>query len=438
VGEHVAAAREDAVAAPLPPPATGVAPTLPPLEGLKVIEVTSNWAGPVCGRFLADLGADVIKVEWATRPATRALVWVGPVPQDFQRQAHHRSMYFNEMNRNKRGFVLDLSREESREAFLELVRDADVLIENNGARVMPNLRLDWPVLHEVNPRLIMVSMSGYGADGPRRDWSAYGANIETTAGLTSVTGYADGLRSRTTLFYADPVSGVHGAVAIMGALEHRRRTGAGQWIEMALNEAGAAFSAEMLLDYHATGNVRGPNGNRDARFAPQGAYQCAGADHWVALAVQSDDDWIALTEAMTRPDLRDDARLATLEGRHAHHDEIDAAINEWTRGLEQYEIAWDLQRRGVSAAPVLANWQVLPDPHIRGRGFYIDVEYPVVGVYKATTWPWRFSRTRARITRPAPLFSEHNHEILREAGLDDDAIAALYASGVTSDEPALP
>jgi crotonobetainyl-CoA:carnitine CoA-transferase CaiB-like acyl-CoA transferase len=399
------------------------------------VEVTNNWAGPVCGRHLADLGADVVKVEWATKPATRALFWVGPM-QDQQRQGHHRAMYFNEINRNKRDVVIDLSNAAGRDAFLDLIRQADVLIENNSARVMPNLGLDWEVLRAVNPGLIMVSMSGYGASGPRRDWVAYGANIETTSGLTSITGYPDGQMSRTTLFYADPVSGIHGAVAVMGALEHRRKTGEGQWIEMALNECGAGFCAEMLVDYHATGKVRAPNGNRDPRLAPQGVYRCAGVDNWVAIAVQDDSEWPALAHAAGRPELAADPGLASLAGRQARHDEIDAAINSWTADLEQYEVAWTLQNLGISAAPVLANWQILPDPHVAHRQFYVPVEYPVVGVYPTTSWPWRFSRTPGRITRPAPLFGQHNREILHEAGLDDVRIDALYQQGVTADHPA--
>ncbi|MFN0029029.1 MAG: CaiB/BaiF CoA transferase family protein [Acidimicrobiales bacterium] len=406
-----------------------------PLQGLRVVEVTNNWAGPVAGRFLGDLGADVVKIEWSTRPATRVLFWVGPA-QDMQRQPEHRAMYFNEINRNKRDVCLDLSKPEGKETFLQLIRTADVLIENQSARVMPNLGLDWSVLKDVNPGLIMVSMSGYGATGPRRDWVAYGANIETTSSLTSITGYPDGQLSRTTLFYADPVSGIHAAAAVMGALEHRRRSGEGQWIDMSLNECGAGFCAESLTQYQTLGTVRGPAGNRDPRFAPQGAYRCAGSDHWVAISVQDDTDWVALAHAMDRPDLAADSGLATLSGRQQRHDELDTAINQWTAGLEQYEVAWALQRRGVSAAPILANWQILPDPHLHARGVYQPIEHPVVGVYPTMTWPWRFDRTPARLARPAPLFAEHNREILTEIGLDTAAIDALYATGVTADTPA--
>ena len=169
-------------------------------------------------------------------------------------------MYFYEMNRNKRGVCIDLAKPDGRAAFLELVKTADVVLENNSARVMPNLGLGYEDLRAVNPSIIMVSMSGYGGDGPHRDWVAYGANIETTSSLTSITGYPDGQLSRTTLFYADPVSGNYAAVAIMAALRHRDRTGEGQWVDMSLNECGVTFCAEALLDYQRTGELRAADG----------------------------------------------------------------------------------------------------------------------------------------------------------------------------------
>lgn len=413
---------------------TEVAPTDAPLRGLRVLEVTTNWAGPVAGRFLADLGAESIKVEWATRPATRTLFWVGPF-QDLQRESHHRSMYFNEMNRNKRGVCIDLSHPEGRAAFLELAKTVDVIIENNSARVMPNLGLSYEAIRAVNPSVIMVSMSGYGADGPHRDWVAYGANIETTSSLTSITGYRDGQLSRTTLFYADPVSGSYASIAIMAALRHRARTGEGQWIDISLNETGVTYCAEAILELQRTGEVRPPMGNRDPLVAPQGVYRCIGTDNWVAVTVRSHDEWQRVARLIGRDDLADDESLRDLAVRHARHDELDGAIGAWTAGLEQYEIARALQAIGVPAAPVLANWQILPDPHIHHRKMYETTVHPVVGAYPATTWPWRFERTPARLVRHAPLFAEHNREILREAGYDDTAIESLYASGVTADEP---
>jgi crotonobetainyl-CoA:carnitine CoA-transferase CaiB-like acyl-CoA transferase len=406
----------------------------PPLKGLRILEVTTNWAGPVAGRFLADLGADSIKVEWATRPATRSLFWAGPY-QDLQRQPHHRAMYFNEMNRNKRGVCIDLSKPDGRAAFLELAKTVDVVLENNSARVMPSLGLSYDDLKAVNPSIIMVSMSGYGADGPHRDWVAYGANIETTSSLTSITGYPDGQLARTTLFYADPVSGNYACIAILAALRHRSRTGEGQWIDISLNEAGATYCAEALVDLHQTGHLHGPNANRDAKFAPQGVYRCIGTDNWVAITARSTEEWQRLATAINRPDLAVDPDLSTLVGRQRRHDELDEAITAWTLGFEQYETVHALQSLDIAAGPVLANWQIQADPHIHHRRMYETTVHPVVGAYPTTTWPWRFERTPAHLDRPAPLFAQHNREILQEAGLSDDAVSALYGSGTTADNP---
>jgi crotonobetainyl-CoA:carnitine CoA-transferase CaiB-like acyl-CoA transferase len=204
---------------------------------------------------------------------------------------------------------------------------------------------------------------------------------------------------------------------------------------MSLNECGVTFCADALLEYQRTGELRAPMANRDPAVAPQGVYRCIGTDNWVALTVRSAQEWRQLADLIGRSDLAADESLAELSSRHARHDEIDAAISAWTAGLEQYEVAQALQARGVAAGPVLANWQILPDPHIHQRGMYETIVSPVVGAYPTTTWPWRFERTPARLVRPGPLFAEHNREILKEAGFDDAAIAALYESGITADEP---
>ncbi|MFV0525201.1 MAG: CoA transferase [Acidimicrobiales bacterium] len=405
-----------------------------PLTGLRVVEVTNNWAGPVAARMFADLGADVIKVEWADRPATRALYWAGPF-QDREPDGHERSMYFHELNRNKRDVVIDLSDPTGRDVFLDLIATADVFIENMSARVMPNLELDWPVLSQVNPRLVMVSMSGYGATGPHRDWVAYGSNIETTSGLTSVTGYPDGVLSRTTLFYADPVSGQLGAMAALAALRRVAERGTGEWIDLSLNEAGAGFVADAILHHSATGETPGPQANDDARFAPHGVYRCAGTDNWVAIAVQDDDDWRRLCDEAGFDDLAADPALATLAGRWARRRELDERIGAWTAPLGHYPVARRLQAVGVAAAPVLANWQIPADPHIHHSGFFAPIEHPEVGVYPTPTWPWQFAETPATLRRHAPLFAQDNRQILGEIGLSAATIDALYAKGVTADEP---
>ncbi|MYB21673.1 MAG: CoA transferase [Chloroflexi bacterium] len=436
-GAHTESLAEEFSETPAPSPPPAMATTDLPLAGMRVVELTSNWAGPIVGRHLGDLGADVVKLEWAARPATRALFMPGPT-QDPQRYPYDRAMYFNLLNRNKRDLIVDLSADEGKQIFMELMREADVFVENNSARVMPNLGLDYETVRAVNERIVYVSMSGFGATGPWRDWSAYGSNIEASSGLASVTGYdADQVR-RTPLFYADPVSGNHATVAILAALEHRDETGEGQYIDVALNEAGAAYFFESLMHYQTTGRIMRPNGNGDARFAPQGAYRAMGEDTWIAVSVQSDEEWRSLCRALRRDDLLADSGLATLEGRTARQDELDQAIEAWSNEREQYEAAWELQRAGVSAAPILANWQVLHDPHIHERGFYRWVNHSVIGVYPYPSWPWRFGRTEPSIRRAAPRFAEHNHEVLTELGYDDEQIAELYALEITSDVPTAP
>ncbi len=437
LGEHTDALEAEFAQVPVPPPPPAMATADLPLAGLRVVELTSNWAGPIVGRHLGDLGADVVKLEWAARPATRALFMPGPT-QDPQKYPYDRAMYFNLLNRNKRDLVVDLSAAEGKQIFIELMREADVFVENNSARVMPNLGLDYETVREQNARIVYVSMSGFGATGPWRDWSAYGSNIEASSGLASVTGYDAEQVRRTPLFYADPVSGNHATVAILAALEHRDETGEGQYIDVALNEAGAAYFFESLMQYQTSGQVMRPNGNRDRRFAPQGAYRAMGEDSWIALSAQTDADWSALCSIIGRTDLLSDSELSTLQGRAERQDELDGAIEVWTSQHEQYEAVRELQQAGISAAPILANWQVLHDPHIHARGFYQWLNHSVIGVYPYPSWPWQFSRTKPSIRRAAPRFAEHNSEVLAELGYDDEQIAELYALEITSDVPTAP
>jgi crotonobetainyl-CoA:carnitine CoA-transferase CaiB-like acyl-CoA transferase len=406
----------------------------PALSGVRIVELATNWAAPVCARHLADLGAEVIKVERADRLPTRQEVIPGS-PPDPQLEPYNRSLYFNELNRNKRSVSLDLKTPLGAAAFRALVKDADVLIENNSVGVMERLGMSWEQLAALNPGLIMISFTAFGSSGPWRNRRAYGMQLESIAGLTAATGYRDGPPYPTGLFYPDPVGGIFGAVAVMAALLERQRSGKGQWIDLSLAECATIMMADVHLQHAATGQVRRPDGNRDTRFAPQGAYRCAGEDNWVAISVQSDDDWLALAEAIGRPDLAGRPELASLAGRRAHHDELDAAIGDWTGARVQYEVAGALQRAGISSAPVLANWQVAADRHIHARRFYVEVDHPTVGVYPQASWPWRLSRTPAAVTRPAPTFAQHHREIFAELGYDDALVDELLSTRAAADRP---
>ncbi len=400
------------------------------LAGLRILELTNNWAGPIAGRHLGDLGAEVIKIELASKPATRASHYPGKEPGKYH---WNRSGYFNEMNRNKRGLSLNLATQRGRALFLRLVEQADVVVENNSARVMPNLGLGYPQLARVNPRLVMASISGFGATGARRNWVAFGSNIETACGLAAVTGYPNGLPQRTGSFVADPIGGAHAAIAILAALERRDRTGKGAYIDIALIESAMPFMLQSFTHLQLTGEVMRRNGNHEPGDAPTGAYRCFGTDAWVAIAVRTDAQWQALAEVSGI-----DTTLGETKNRRlANRDSIDARLNTWTTGLDQYECTRMLQAVGVPAAPVLQNWQLHADPHLFARQAFVHIEHPDTGVLPYPGFPWRFSATPGTIRNAAPQFGEGNEFVFRSLlELSDVELAALYADGTTTDAPA--
>ena len=408
-------------------------PSASPFEGLRVIEVTNNWAGPIACRHLADLGAEVIKVELATRPATRGSHYAGLDPGKYH---YNRSGYFNQMNRNKRDIALNMATDEGRRVFLDLAAKADVVIENNSARVMPNLGLAYEKLAEVNPRLVMVSISGFGATGKRRDWIAYGSNIEAASGLASTTGYPGDERPyRTGSFIADPIAGAHAAIAAVAGLERLERTGRGSHVDMALTESAMTFMVAAFAHVHEHGASMPRRGNIEPADAPTGAYPVDGRDDWVAVAVRTDEQWRALCGVAGLGD------LASLAGpaRVARREEIDERLAAWTAPLTRFEAVRELQAAGVPAASILHNWQLHADPHFHARGAWVDIEHPDTGVYPYPGFMWRFSRTAPSVRSHAPRFAEGNTYVFGELlGLDAEAITRLYEAGATADAPGVP
>ncbi|MCY4654738.1 MAG: CoA transferase, partial [Dehalococcoidia bacterium] len=405
-----------------------------PLSGVRVLELTANWAGPLAARHLADLGAEVIKIEAPDRPATRGGRYPGGDPF---RHHYNRAAYFNKLNRNKHAITLNLFDADAKDIFLSLVAESDVVLENNSPRVMRNFGLEYSALREANPNIVMVSISGFGQTGPDRDYVAYGANVEASCGLAAVTGYADDDRPyRSTLFYADPVTGAHAAIAVIAALHHRAESGEGQYVDMSLHENGITFFPEAIIEYTTTGTLPPRRGNRHTRYAPQGCYPSMGNDAWIAICVRTESEWNALARAIGRSDLVDDTGLAGIEGRRKRHDELDAAISEWTSRYDHNEAARILQAAGVPAGPVLANWELVSNPHFHAREFYVPMEHPEMGVFPYPGMPWKLSETPGLVRTASPLYGEHNGLVFRGLlDMSDDQLHPLYTRRAIADEP---
>jgi crotonobetainyl-CoA:carnitine CoA-transferase CaiB-like acyl-CoA transferase len=405
-------------------------PSAGPLAGVRVLELSNNWAGPLAGRHLGDLGAEVIKIEQTAVPMTRAGgFYPGNVPG---RRYWNRSGYFNEMNRNKRSIALNLASEQGREIFLALAAEADVVLENNSSRVMPKLGIGYDTLRELNPKIVMGSISGFGATGDRRNWVAFGSNIEAATGLAATTGYDAETPYRTGTFVADPIAGTQISLAIVAALEKAERDGHGAHLDLSLIEATLPFMTYSFARLHSTGELLARAGNAEPWDAPTGAYPTDGPDEWIAIAVRTDEQWAALA---TLAGLN--ATLGpTLPDRLANRDEIDAQLRGWTASVAQYEAVRRLQGIRVAAAPILKNPQFHTDPHLYARDAFIPIDHPDTGVLPYPGFPWRFTATPPSVRSAAPRFAEGNNYVFsRLAGLDADQIAKLYADGISTEEP---
>lgn len=404
-----------------------------PLEGVRVIDLTMVWAGPFGARLLGDYGAEVIKVESPRQwDLLRSL---GLIPRTEARW-YDRSAYFNHNNRDKYSLALDLSAPAGKDALLRLCAVSDVIVENYRSDVMDNLGLGYETVKAANPRILYVSMPGHGKTGPDRDYVAYGSNVEQLAGLVSLTGYEGGEPMKTGFSYGDPVAGTALVGAVALGLRRLRHSGEGGYIELAQRENLGMFVGEHVVDYSMNGALRDPLGNRHPFLAPHNRYRCAGEDRWVTIACESDEQFTALAAAIGRPALADDLRFNTNAARKANEDELDELIEAWTAPRGHYEVMHVLQRAGVPAGAVLTIPELMSDPQLRSREAWVQHTHPSAGTWEMEAPPWLLSRTPGHIRLPAPGFGEHNHYVLSDVlGLDAAEIAALYASGVTANEP---
>ncbi|MDE3203893.1 MAG: CoA transferase [Acidobacteriota bacterium] len=415
-----------------PAPRGGGNPSLP-LAGLKVLDMTAWFAGPLAAHFLATLGADVVHLEATTRmDGMRATG--GALAQKFPDWWECSSQFLS-INTDKRGVTLDLRADAGRRALDELIGWADVLIENFTPRVMGNFGLTWEALHDLNPNLVLVRMPAFGLDGPWRDWTGFAQTMEQVTGLAWVTGHVDD-QPRIQRGPCDIVSGVHAVFAALVALEVRRQTGQGVMVESTMVEAALNAAAEQIVEYGKYGHVMGRQGNRSAWAAPQGLYRRDDGS-WLAVSVERDEHFDALCRALGASDWAADPALATHSGRRARHDELDRRLSEWVAARGAETAADQLAAAGVPAGLVADQRFLSQRPQFAARRFFEELDHPVVGRQPVPGMPFRFASVDRWLHRPAPLLGEHNHQVLvGDLGLGEQEFEALRAAGVIGDRPA--
>jgi crotonobetainyl-CoA:carnitine CoA-transferase CaiB-like acyl-CoA transferase len=375
-----------------------------PLAGIRVLDFTHVLAGPFCTRLLADLGADVVRVESSKHPDH-------PWPSAFISDDGRHASYLN-TNRSKRSIAIDLKNKAGQKLAGELAAVVDVVIENFSAGVMDRLGLGYEGLKLGNPALIYVSMSGYGHNGPRRDWTSMNMNLQGYSGLMMVTGAEGDPPTAISNSWNDYVGGLHACFAILQAIDKRIGSGAGTLIDLSQFECSVAMIGSLLLRSAVDGRIPPRLGNRSERFAPQGVYRCAGTDRWCALSVETDEQWKSLARIIGRESWIDEPRFTRAPGRFRHHDEIDRAITAWTVKQADKDIEQQLKSLGIPAERVRRIDAVVDAPDA-SRVFDAMSERRV-GSMRTTRLPFSLSSVELPPPRNAPSLGEHSAEVLRE------------------------
>jgi crotonobetainyl-CoA:carnitine CoA-transferase CaiB-like acyl-CoA transferase len=438
LGEHTAAYR-DANLTPRPAPSGEPHRDRLPLSGLRVLDMTTFWAGPSCTHALAMLGADVIHLESTPRPdGTRLIAGILAT----EAQWWERSPIFSALNTNKKSLTLNFQTDRGRELLHRLVPLCDVIVENFTPRVIDQIGLDFGSVHELRPDAIMLRMPGFGLDGPWRDNPAFAYIIEDASGLSWLTGYPD-RNPYEPYSVGDPNAGVHALTALLLALEHRRRTGEGVLVEAAMVDAALNIAAEQVIEHSAYGALLQRDGNRGPVATPQNLYRTADvdefgrADCWVAIAVSTDAQWEALRDVIGRPEWAVAPELSDAAGRRTRHDLVDEGIAAWCLNRTGDAIVESLWIAGVPVAKVIQPHRQTEIPQLDHRGFFENVGHPINAVAAHSTLPVNLTNGPDHFHRqPAPLLGQHNRELLGELGLTDDEIRALEEDGVIGTAPA--
>ena len=407
------------------------------LTGVRILDLTTAIAGPTATQVLADLGAEVIKIE-GPRHAERMRLVNTPATQVATRQVTG-SSWFSNLNRNKLGVALDLSKAEGQEVFKALLRISDVVVENYTLRVMPNFGLGYGVLKAVNPAIIYIAMPGYGPVGPYKEYPSWGETVEATAGLAYLTGYEGGPPLRSAIIMPDGLAGLNAAFATVMCLHQRIQSGKGQHLVLSQLEGATQLVGEAILDFAMNDRIPIRKGNRDDLRAPHGIYPCAGEDNWVAIAVETQEQWLALIQVMGNPEWCVSPDFGTPAARITHRQRLDELMSAWTRGIDKYEVMHRLQRAGVPAGAVLKASDLSEDPHLKEREFFW--KYGEAFGEKTAVFPYPGPRAKFQgsFRQPryrAPAFGEHNDLVLQEVlGLSYEEVHALKEAEIVCDAP---
>lgn len=409
-----------------------------PLDGVRVLSFTQAWSGTFATELMSLLGADVVQIEALRRVDIWRLVrpWIAEPIRDDTRTQHavNTQGLFNAVNLNKRGITLDLQTDEGKELFWRLAPKFDVVCENFRPGVLANWGITLDTLAAVRPDVILGTISGYGVTGPYASYPANGATTEPMSGLSSLHGYDGDPGMNSGGLYPDPVSGYAFTAAILAALARRDRVKGPQLIDVAMLESMGLVVGDAIVELDATGRMPRPIGNHDRQRAPHNIYRCLGDDEWVAIVVDTEQQWRRLCREMDADSLIADARFADVPLRKANETELDDIVQGWTSQHDAATLEQRLLALGIDTARVLRPYEQFsaPDSYLEAAGFVQSVDHPEVGPSWLPGAPWRLSGAEDRVLRPAPCVGEHSREVLmEELGLSDAEYRELVAGGVT-------
>ncbi len=400
------------------------APKTMPLAGLRIIDLSKGWSGPLAARLCADLGAEVIKVEDCRYPDW----WRGweSTPEWVAQRDYEKSPAFNSMNRNKYGITLDLTSKEGTDILKRLVADADAVIENYTSTVLRELALDYAHLSKVNPDIVMISMTAYGMSSPWSHHRAYGSTVEQAAGLPHLNGQTEWPPTHQHVALGDAVSGINAAVALLIGLYHKQQTGMGQFIDLSQVECLLPLGAHGIIEYSANEKYWPRLGSRHPEFAPHGVYSCHGEESWLAITCFSNRQWQALVHVLGMDEMAQDARFKDQASRKQNEDALDAMIAAWSHDKTAAQAMHLLQAAKVPAGVVTSAQNLVDNPHLLSRGYFAWAP----GVHRDLVMyplpPYILSGVRQGVRWPAPMLGEHNSIVLQDKlGLTDVEIQHL-------------